>query len=274
LSAAGQAPDPDRIAAYLRAHVTLRLLAELSDHEVRAAAPGPLSVQLCTPGGPRAHVQVRDGRISFRPRPRLFATVTLFFPRPRHLVTTLTGGKAPVIPVPGSPRFLTAIRAFRALSASLQAAFGDADRRPRLLLLATLYALEEVANRDPYVSARVGRMPAGVILVRVEGEEAIEATVTVAHGTDGRPRLTVEAAVRPEGATAGATAAARPETPRPNAILEFADRQAAVDLLTGAVSAAGALADRRVRLYGRLPMIQHLFPVLDRVSWYMGGSGG
>ncbi|MFW5688359.1 MAG: hypothetical protein ACOC1U_02215 [Spirochaetota bacterium] len=74
--------------------------------------------------------------------------------------------------------------------------------------------------------------------------------------------------------SAGA-AADRPDLPgagpQPNAILEFADRDAAIALLTGATPAMLALAERSVRIHGRLPMIQNLFPVLDRVSDYLGG---
>ena len=286
-----KADDTVRIAAYLRANVTLRLMAELSPEEVRAAcdpprgAPRPgrrthaLTIQLAVPGGPVARIRVRDGRVE-GPKPgrrggAALATVTLLFPRPAHLVATLTGGRAPVIPVPGSPRFPRAIATFRALSASLQQAFADPERRPRLLLLATLYAVEEVANRDPWVAARVARIPDGTIAVRVAGDAGVGATVRVT-ADGGRPRLAVEpAGVAASAETvggAGPVGGARPAAVAPNAVLEFSDRQAAADLLTGATSAALALAEGRVRLRGRLPMIQHLFPVLDRVASYLGGN--
>ena len=58
----------------------------------------------------------------------------------------------------------------------------------------------------------------------------------------------------------------------PNAVLEFENRDAALALLTGETPAMLALAERSVRLYGRIPMIQNLFPILDRVAHYMGGG--
>ena len=137
--------------------------------------------------------------------------------------------------------------------------------------------MEEVANRDPWVAARVARIPDGTIAVGVSGDRGVTATVRVVRAEGGtRPRLAVEpAGVAASAETvggAGPVGGARPAAVAPNAVLEFSDRQAAADLLTGATSAALALAEGRVRLRGRLPMIQHLFPVLDLVAWYLGGN--
>lgn len=240
--------------AFLRAHVTLRLLEQLPPTDVGGTASGRLSIQIRTPGGPSCHLTLSDGNARFAPTPRLLPAVTLFFPRPAHLVATLTGGKAPLIPLPGSIKAGRAIRAFRALTAALRSRIGSPEDRPRLLLLATLYAVEEVANRDAYVASRVARIGDGLILLRVAGDESVRAWIRKESG-----RITTGALGEGERA------------PEADAELEFADRQAAVDLLTGATPAMLALAERRVRLYGRLPMIQNLFPVLDRVSDYLGG---
>ena len=240
----------ERMLAYLRAHVTLRLLTHLPADDVRAAAPGRLTIGLRTPGGPACQIRIADGRIEFIDRPRVYPSVTLFFPRPAHLVSTLTGGRGPVIPIPAGLKVLRGIGAFRALTAKLQERFADAAMRPHLLLLATLYGVEEVANRDPYVAARVKRIPEGSLSVRIAGDGAgwvQKSGRSLRTGSGDLP----------------------PGVARANAELEFADDQAAIDLLTGACPAMLALAERRVRLHGRLPMIQNLFPVLDRVSDYL-----
>jgi hypothetical protein len=247
--------DPGRMLAYLRAHVTLRLLTHLSADDVRAASRGRLTVGLQTPGGPACQISIAGDTVAFVARPRHYPSVTLFFPRPADLVATLTGGKAPVLPVPASVKALRAIGAFRALTARLQERFTDTGMRPRLLLLATLYGVEEVANRDPYVAARVRRIPDGVVSVRIDGD------------ADGWVQKT-------DGALRTGSGAMPAGYEQANAELVFADRDAAIDLLTGACPAMLALAERRIRLYGRLPMIQNLFPILDRVSDYLSVRKG
>jgi hypothetical protein len=157
-----------------------------------------------------------------------------------------------VIPVPAGPRFLAGVKAFRALTGAVQKSFQDPEHRVRLLLLGTLFALQEVAMRDPYVAARSARIPQGTIRVAVEGDDAVQGWLRKG----------------PEGVTTGSGAPDR----EANAELIFRDRESAEVLLTGKLSAALALAERRVRLYGRIPMIQNMFPILDRVSDYMGGN--
>ena len=244
-------PDPV-VHAYVRGHATLRLIAELPPDLIRAAHSGRVTVQLLTPGGPKCSIRVKDGAASFRSTRRFFPTVSLWFPRPAHMATLLSGGKAPVVPIPSSPRFLGGVRAFRALSEAVKAAFGDPAHHVRLLLLGTLFALQEVASHDDYVAARVARIPAGTIGVSVENEPEIQGWFR-------------------KGAEGIASGAGAPLA-EPNAELVFADPETAEALLTGKLPASLALAERRVRLYGRLPMIQNLFPVLDRVAAYMGGQ--
>ncbi len=244
-------PDPV-VHAYVRAHATLRLIAELPPDLIREAYAKRATIQLLTPGGPKCSISVNNGTATFSATRRFFPTVSLWFPRPAHMATLLSGGKAPVVPVPSSPRFLGAVSAFRALSGAVQAAFQNPAHGVRLLLMGTLFALEEVAVHDAYVAARVARIPAGTIGVSVENEPEIQGWFR-------------------KGAAGISSGAGAPDT-EPNAELVFVDRESAEALLTGKISAALSLAERRVRLYGRLPMIQNLFPVLDRVASYMGGQ--
>ena len=240
------------VHAFVRAHATLRLITDLPPALIRAAYPGRATVQLLSPGGPKCSIRVNRGDAKFASTRRFFPTVSLWFPRPGHMGTLLSGGKAPVIPIPASPRVLGGVRAFKALTAAVQNAFKDPAHRVRLLLMGTLYALEEVATRDSYVAARVARIPAGVIGVSVEGDPDIRGWFR--RGADGI-----------------SSGPGEPEK-EPNAELVFADRETAEALLTGKLPAMLALAERRVRLYGRIPMIQNLFPILDRVATYMGGQ--
>ncbi len=244
-------PDP-LVHAYVRGHVTLRLIAELPPEIVRAAYGKSATVQLLTPGGPRCSIRVRNGAAAFSSRRRLFPTVSLWFLKPEHMATLLSGGKAPVVPIPSRPRFLAGVKAFRELTGAVQKSFQEPEHRVRLLLLGTLFALQEVATHDSYVAARVARIPSGIISVKVEGADDIQGWFR--KDADG---------IRTGSGTSDA---------EPNAELVFADRETAEDLLTGKLPAMLALAERRVRLFGRLPMIQNLFPILDRVAVYMGGA--
>ncbi|MEE8440351.1 MAG: hypothetical protein V3S41_01420 [Spirochaetia bacterium] len=244
-------PDPV-VHAYVRAHATLRLVAELPPDLIREAYSKRATIQLLTPGGPSCSIRVNNGAVSFSATRRFFPTVSLWFPRPVQMATLLSGGKAPVVPIPSSLRFLGGVSAFRALTGAVKAAFQDPAHRVRLLLMGTLFALEEVASHDAYVAARVARIPAGTIGVSVENEPEIQGWFRK----------------EPEGISSGAGAS----DTEPNAELVFVDRETADALLTGKLSAALAVAERRVRLYGRLPMIQNLFPILDRVATYMGGQ--
>jgi hypothetical protein len=244
-------PDPV-VHAYVRAHATLRLITELPADLVRRAYAGRATIQLLAPGGPICSVRVKDGTASFSTSRKFFPTVSLWFPRAAHMATLLAGGKAPVIPIPSSPRFLAGVGAFRALTGAVQQGFKDPAHRVRLLLMGTLFALQEVASRDSYVAARVARIPAGTIGVSVEND----------------PEITGWFRKGPDGISSGSGS---PDT-EPNAELVFADSETAEALLTGKLPAMLALAERSVKLHGRLPMIQNLFPILDRVAVYMGGQ--
>jgi hypothetical protein len=167
------------------------------------------------------------------------------------MATLLSGGKAPVVPIPATPRFLTGIKAFRTLTGAVQSAFSDPEHRVRLLLLGTLFALQEVASRDAHVAAKERRIPFGTIAVFVQND-------------------TIGGWLRKDESGIS-TGSGKPDAAA-NAELVFADRETAEELLTGKLPALLGLAERKVRLYGRIPMIQNLFPILDRVAAYMGGQ--
>lgn len=167
------------------------------------------------------------------------------------MAALLSGGKATVLPIPASLRFLGGIKAFRALTGAVQSAIANPEYRVGLLLMGTLFALQEVANRDAYVVSRANRIPHGTIAVFVENS-----------GIRGWFRKNESGFAAGSGAT----------DDHVNAELVFADSETAEALLTGKLPAMLALAERRVRLYGRIPMIQNLFPILDRVAAYMGGQ--
>jgi len=53
-------------------------------------------------------------------------------------------------------------------------------------------------------------------------------------------------------------------------LLSFAHYRSAIDVLSGKRQAVVALGSGEVRIEGLLPLVQGLFAVLDRLSWYLG----
>ncbi|TVQ23028.1 MAG: hypothetical protein EA382_10935 [Spirochaetaceae bacterium] len=244
-------PATDRIAAFVRASVTVRLIEHLRLEAFAALPARSVTIHLRVPRGPVCSISARRDGAFASDRARGWPSLILFFPGPIDLVRVLSGTKGRVIPIPTGFRFVRAGASFRALTGALAAAFADDQTRPRMLLLATLFAVEQVARHDPYVAARLARIPHGTIMVTMASTRAM--ILRDANGLS----------VRAEQATADDVDASA------NAELEFADADTALALLTGKISAAIALAERRVLLHGRIPMIQNLFPIIDRVGVYL-----
>ncbi len=241
----------DRIAAFVRASVTIRLIENLRSEAFASLPDRAVTVHLWASRGPVCSITAgRDGGRA-ADRARGWPSLVLYFPRPIDLVRVLSGTRGRVVPIPTGLRFARAGASFRALTGQLTAAFADDQTRPRMLLLATLFALEQVARHDPYVAARLARIPHGTIMVTMANTRAL--IVRDANGLSVRAGQTTG-----DGVEASA-----------NAELEFADTDTALALLTGKISAAIALAERRVLLHGRIPMIQNLFPIIDRVGVYL-----
>jgi hypothetical protein len=111
---------------------------------------------------------------------------------------------------------------------------------------------------ESYLERRMQIIPDGVVGVRA-GEIAYRAA------KEGRT-IHVDRAVPAEAD--GVVSAVN--SPRPDAVLSFAHYQSASVVLSGKRQAVVALGSGEVRIGGLLPLVQGLFAVLDRLSWYMG----
>lgn len=199
-------------------------------------------------GGSGAAMQLRakDGRawIGAAAWPQL----VLFFPGPEAAIRVLSGSAGMAIPLPLRPGAFKALAFFKKASSSanelLHSAETPADVRARLLLVATLHGLEAVAG-DTYLARRMEIIPDGVVAVRAgEIEYFVE-----------KRREGIHVAATPQQA---------------DAVLSFADYRSAIDVLSGKKQAVVALGSGDVRIEGLLPLVQGLFAVLDRLSWYLG----
>lgn len=174
--------------------------------------------------------------------------IVLFFPGSESAIRVLSGGKGPAIPVPLRPGAFKALGFFRKASSRatelLRERETPEDVRARLLLAATLYGLEAVAG-DRYLARRMEIIPEGTVAVRA-GE--IEYFVEKRENA-----INIIEAQR-----------------HPDAVLSFADYRSAIGVLSGKRPAVVALGSGEVRIEGLLPLVQGLFAVLDRLSWYLG----
>ncbi|HCO48237.1 MAG TPA: hypothetical protein DIT55_01870, partial [Spirochaetaceae bacterium] len=59
-----------------------------------------------------------------------------------------------------------------------------------------------------------------------------------------------------------------------DAILRFSSPESALAILSGKRQAVVALGAGEVTIAGLLPLVQGLFSVLDRLSWYLGVTIG
>lgn len=246
------------IVVRLKASLALRLAEEsyASDTELQKICPSRgISMKLSIRGaGPSLHLRVPQ---SSSRRPSLL----LFFPNIESAVRVLSGAKGTAVPIPLDAGVLKTLAFFRRASNRatelLRAADTPAAIRARLLLAATLYGLEAIAG-ESYLERRMQIIPDGVVGVRA-GEIAYRVA------KEGRT-IHVDRAVPAEAD--GVVSAVN--SPRPDAVLSFAHYQSAIDVLSGKRQAVVALGSGEVRIGGLLPLVQGLFAVLDRLSWYMG----
>lgn len=176
--------------------------------------------------------------------------LVLFFPGREAAIKVLSGGKGAALPVPLSPGAFKALRFFKKASGRATELLREAQTpdmvRARLLLTATLHGLEAVSG-DSYLERRMLIVPDGIVAVRVGQIEFFVAK-------RGRCITVMESARHPD------------------AVLSFSDYQSAIKVLSGKRQAVVALGFGEVKIEGLLPLVQGLFAVLDRLSWYLGVS--
>jgi hypothetical protein len=249
-------PEEKSIVARLKASLALHLVEEASASDAglqTICPPGGVSMKLGIRGAGPA-LGLRVAQIS--PTPPGRPSLLLFFPNTEAAVRVLSGAKGTVIPVPLGAGAFAALAFFRKASGRatelLRAPETSEATRARLLLAATLYGLEAIAG-ESYLERRMQIVPDGVVGVRA-GEIAYRVTKR------GRT-IQIQNNVAPAPAS---------DSPRPDALLSFAGYRSAIDVLSGKRQAVVALGSGEVHIEGLLPLVQGLFAVLDRLSWYLG----
>ncbi len=256
------------ILAGIRMSVTAHLVAEAAavDESLAALCAAPFSLSLAAFGLPaKARLICGEGRVSAcfgygqGGSAKGAAGGILLFPNARACCASLAGGRASIIPIPLGRSFLKALRFFKAAASRapelLKSPELPAQTKARLLLAATVHGLVAVAG-DPWLEKRMGHFPDGSVRI-VAGEaffllEKMGASIRLLDSQEG-----VEAGVGAE-----------------NARLSFDSPESAIAVLSGKRQAVVALGAGEVAIAGLLPLVQGLFAVLDRLSWYLGVAIG
>ena len=199
------------------------------------------------------------GTIALGDDPANRARLLLFFPSAEAAVAVLSGKNGAALPLPLGLGAFKAMSTFRRASARATELLRDAAAassvRAELLLAATLYGLEAIAG-ERYLARRMQIVPDGTVRVRVEDIEYF--AVKRGNGIE----------IQKRAARAARTAASAADSA--DAELSFSDYRSAIEVLSGARQAVVALGSGQVRIEGLLPLVQGLFAVLDRLSWYLG----
>jgi len=259
------------VLAGIRMSVTAHLVAEaaMMDGNLAALCEAPFALSLAAVGvRGRARLICGDGKVSasFGERrggsSRGATGGMLVFPSARACARALAGGRGMIIPLPFGAAFPRALRFFRAAASRAPELLRSPEVPPqskaRLLLAATVHGLAAVAG-DSYLEKRMGHFPDGI--VRIGAGDALFLLEKKGRSI----RVLKNAPV--DGAD--------PALPWiPDAILSFASPESAIAVLSGKRQAVVALGSGEVTIAGLLPLVQGLFSVLDRLSWYLGVAIG
>jgi hypothetical protein len=223
------------------------------DESLRASLPqGRFALTISGPSGIRRRLSFSGGRAVEGDRDN--SAAVLRFVNIDAMARALGGGKGAVIPLPLSPMFLRAVRAFITSSgrvgelSSLREFSGVEEKQlvTELLMTAALRGVAETAMADTWTAPKSSGMPDGVVELRAENLRGwVHKSGNLWRAGRGKPPAEV------------------------NARLSFADVDTAFGLFTGSVSALKALGTGQVSIRGKLPMIQIMFPLMDRFGEIM-----
>lgn len=181
--------------------------------------------------------------------------INLYFPNALTFNGMVDGTKNP-IPTRGLTKIRFMTKTFKSLTDRLtyylkptEESLKDQETRYSSIMLTcytVFYALSEIGNTDPQGIACRDRMEDGVIQVSVPGE--LEIHIIKENG-----RLRTE-----KGRHAS-----------PKAFMEFSDLETIEGILRGTLDSFAAIGSGKLRIKGRIPMIDNLNKILFLVARYL-----
>ncbi len=203
-----------------------------------------------------------------------FPAAILNFITADGMVQKLSGRNAPVLPIPTGIKALQVIGFFsrasaeisRIMSGSFPVGGPEYTLQTKMLLTAALRGVCEVGLHDPWTASKSRRLPLGVLEVRA-GHEENPAFCGYIVRSEGRHGLNMSYHRGSE------REAIIPGSQRATALLHFEDLHTAGEVLRGLLPAMEALGSGQVKIRGKIPYIQGIFPLLDRFSEIMNAGG-
>ncbi|MBI9101752.1 MAG: hypothetical protein JEY99_05015 [Spirochaetales bacterium] len=252
--------EEQKVLSYVKSGAAFFLLHFLAEEDPvvrRIIQNKSFGLGISVAGGCRRAIRICDNSITLIENSVGKTGVVFRFPASSQLNNLLSGRKAKMLPLIKSFSAGRIIDDFKGIMARLPVYLNPDEETlsrdfkfiTKLLMNAALRGIKEVAENDGGVAVRVARIPDGIISIRVETEPDLE-TLVIKKG-------------RFFNIVAG------PNGNKPNAVLTFKDVNTAYRLFSGKLNAVVALGTSDVKIRGRIPMIQGLFPILDRVSYYM-----
>ncbi|MCU0661795.1 MAG: hypothetical protein MUC50_05650 [Myxococcota bacterium] len=249
----------DLIKANLNLYAILKNLEDLVVYDAEtkeAARDWAVSVQFSVKGGPKAYVAFRDGKCEVGRGKCSRPSARLYFVSPRHL-NKMFEGQANPIPLKGLTKLRFLTRDFPKATEKLEYYLKPTAEllndpsymalNTRFTLTTAAYALRELFEYDP-----IGRLNA----------------THIANGT-------VMLKVLPSGPSAhlkfedGKISVHKGDTKDPTALMTFKNLEVANALLNGKSDAFAAVASGDVAMKGRVPAIEAINIVLDRIPLYL-----
>ena len=227
----------------------------LEDPEFRQLAGAEnISVQFIVKDGPRGCLSIHNGEITLK-EGRHKSKVTLYFSSPDHF-NKMINGEANPIPLKGFTKLGYLTGPFSRMTTILESYLKPPANTPlsptmlksntTLSAYTAFFSLAEIANHDEVGRACAAAIPDGTIQVAIEGGPGIQL-----HVKGGKLR------------------AERGFHPDPRAVLSFKTFEAAHGILNEEVDTFTCLALGDMEIRGFIPMVEHMNPILDRVSHYL-----
>lgn len=250
-----------QVLSYTQSAIVLNLAAAVADYddEIQKIIQGKsFTFQMNAIGGPKLHMVCRNGEVKTLMSRKFWPSLTLLFLSPKGMNRKLAYGKsALLLPIFGGFKAGIAFVAFQSLMDRVQYYLGGTDEvkknhsefLARLSLTATVFGASMVATYDPSVKMNTSKIKDGIIEIFVEGSEKLAAYV------------------EKKGDVFIPHSGRAPK--RGNAQLIFKSPQIALGVLAGGKNATVELAMGNVDLIGNKNMVNHLFPVLDRLKEYL-----
>jgi hypothetical protein len=214
-----------------------------------------ISIMFTVKNGPQCFLSFKDGKCFFK-RGSGRSDIKLFFNSPEHL-NKMFEGKANPIPYKGFTKIGFLKDEFSKLIERLEYYLKPNDellKNEEYLKINTIFtantaifALTEIANNDKMGKVHLGRMPEGIISVRVKN-------------TDLALKLICEK---------GKIKAEKGIVEAPRATMVFSDINSANMLLNGRKDSYTLMAEEAIEISGYIPMIDCLDKLLDLVQKYL-----